>query len=162
MTAAPGARMIIGMGNPLRRDDGIGVRVAERLAALAPTGVDVHIHAGGGPELMERWHGAERVVLVDAVTAGGAPGAVHRFDVSGRPLPAQVRAACSTHDLGLHDVVELARALRRLPDRLIVIGVEGTDFAPGMALSLPVRAAVARAVAAVLEELGGAVTKRSA
>lgn len=153
MTERRGSCLVIGVGNPLRRDDGIGVLVAQRVASLKPPGVTVRIHAGGGLELIELWQGAERAVVVDAVAAGAPPGTVHRLDAGAGPLPTRLRGVGSTHDLGLRDAVELARVLQRLPRRMIVIGIEGGDFAAGTVLSAPVQAAVERALAAVLAEL---------
>ena len=153
MSAGRGGRMVIGIGNPSRRDDGVGVLVAQRLAPRAPRGVDVRTCAGGGLELIEAWEGAELAVVVDAVASGAPPGTVHRLDAGARPLPARLRGAGSTHDLGLRETVELARAVERLPPRLLVIGIEGADFSHGPALSPPVQEAVERASAAVLAGL---------
>ena len=148
---------VIGMGNPVRRDDGVGLRVARRLEALFLPGVEVRTH-GGGLGLMDAWQGAPATVVVDAVSSGVPAGTVSRFDASERPLPASLGARCSTHDFGLGNAIELARAMDRLPDRLIVIGVEGIDFGHGRGLSGAVECAVDRAVEAVLQEIGPLAT----
>ena len=147
------AIVVIGMGNPLRRDDGVGVLVARQAAARVEPGVEVRIQTGGGLSLMDAWQGMSAAVVVDAVSSGAAPGTVSRFDAGARPLPEQLDATGSTHDLGLGRAVELARAMGRLPERLVVIGVEGDDFGLGSGLSGPVEAAVDRAVDAVVREV---------
>ena len=147
------AILVIGMGNPLRHDDSVGVLVARRLAARVRPGVEVRTHGGGGLGLMDAWRGASAAVVVDAVSSGAPPGTVSRFDAGDRPLPESLGAPGSTHDLGLRNAVELARAMHRLPDRLVVIGVEGGDFGLGSGLSTPVEEAVERAVDAVLREI---------
>lgn len=152
MSTEPAIR-VIGMGNPLRRDDSVGVLVARRLAARVRPGVEVRTHGGGGLGLMDAWRGASAAVVVDAVSSGAPPGTVSRFDVRARPLPEQPGAAGSTHDFGLGDSLELARAMGCLPDRLVVIGIEGGDFSLGNSLSGPVEDAVERAVDAVLREI---------
>ena len=154
MNSEPGQIVVIGMGNPLRRDDGVGLSVARRLEALVQPGVKVRIHRGGGLALMDTWQGATTVVVIDAVSSGGQAGTLSRFDASTRPLPQHLGTTCSTHDFGLNEAVELARAVNRLPDRFVVIGVEGADFSPGSGLSPAVDGAVERAVEAVLQELG--------
>ena len=83
---------------------------------------------------------------------GSPPGTISRFDAGTRPLPRHLVANCSTHDLGLGDAIEVARALDRLPDRVIVIGVEGSDFSRGHGLSRAVAGAVEGVVEAVSKE----------
>lgn len=154
MNIEPGQIVVIGMGNPLRRDDGVGVSVARQLEALVQPGVEVRTHRGGGLGLMDIWQGATTVVVIDAVSSGVPAGTVSRFDASIRPLPQHLGTTCSTHDFGLNEAVELARAVDRLPDRFVVIGVEGADFSPGNGFSPAVDGAVEWAVEAVLQELG--------
>jgi hydrogenase maturation protease len=81
------------------------------------------------------------VIVVDAVASGAPAGTVHRLDPVGDPLPAEF-ARGSTHAFGLAETIELARTLDRLPPRITVYGIEGTDFRAGDELSAPVRAAV--------------------
>ena len=153
MNAEPDGIVIIGMGNPLRRDDGIGWSVARQLEALVQPGVEVRIHRGGGLGLMDTWKGATTVVVIDAVSSGAPAGTVSRFDASAQPLPQHLGTTCSTHDFGLNEAVELARAMVQLPSRFIVIGVEGADFTPGSGLSPVVAGAIEKTVEAVLQEL---------
>jgi hydrogenase maturation protease len=148
-------RLVIAVGNPLRRDDGAGAAVLECLRARVPTGVEL-VGAGGEPsELMDAWDGAAQAVVVDAVRTGAEPGSLHRFDASAQPLPARTGSA-STHGLGLAEALELGRALGRLPQRVVVVGIEAGDEGQGAGLSEPVAAAVEGAAALVLEELGDA------
>ena len=157
MSTGP-AIVVIGMGNPLRRDDGVGSRVARQIEALGPPGVEVRTHDGGDPGLMDAWEGVSAAVVVDAVSSGAPAGTIFRFDAGAGPLPAHLEPACSTHGFGLDNAVELARALDRLPGRLIVIGVEGSDFSRGGGLSGAVEGAVERAVEAVMKEIGRLAT----
>jgi hydrogenase maturation protease len=94
---------------------------------------------------MDAWAGARAVILVDAVLTGAAPGTVHRFDASEHALPALTGAA-SSHDLGLAEALELARALGSLPPQVIVLGIEGDDFGPGARVTAAVRAGIGEAV----------------
>ena len=157
MSAEP-AIVVIGIGNLLRHDDGVGSRVARQLEALAPPGVEVRTHDGGGLGLMDAWKGVSAAVVVDAVSSGAPAGTIFRFDAAAQPLPEHLGATCSTHGFGLDNAVELARILNRLPGRLIVIGVEGGDFSRGSGLSSAVEGAVERAVEAVMEEIGRPAT----
>jgi hydrogenase maturation protease len=140
-------RRVIGIGNTLRGDDGAGRRVARRLAAAAPPGVEVMELDGGAAELLAAWENAGdgEVVVVDAARSGAPPGTVHRFEASHAALPATLDAT-SSHGLGLAAAVELARALGRLPRRLSVYAIESAGFTAGDELSPSVAAAVEEVV----------------
>ena len=74
--------------------------------------------------LIETWADAGALWLVDAVSSGAEPGTVHRVDASHDELPEQFGGG-STHHFGLGETVAMARALGRLPDRVVVFGIEG-------------------------------------
>ena len=147
-------RVVVGVGNALCGDDAVGIAVAERLRGRVPTDVDVVECEQEPSRLLDAWGGADLAYVVDACASGVAPGTVHRFDVSDHSLPARVFRS-STHAFGVGDAVELARALDRLPRRVVVYGVEGGQFAAGAGLSAPVAAAVERVADDVLHELEG-------
>ena len=126
---------MIGVGNDYRSDD-----AAE--------------HEGEPLALLDAFTDRDAVVLVDAVRSGAAPGTVHRVDASDRPLPATLRGSSSTHAVGVGEAIELARALGRLPQRVVVFGLEGERFEAGTRLSASVEAAVEPLVDTILAEVG--------
>jgi len=132
--------LIVGCGNPDRADDAAGLLVARRLHEL---GMDAREHTGDMLALMDEWSSEEEVTLVDAVVSGAAPGTITAWDAHHAALPPDC-FPCSTHALGVAEAVELARALGRLPHRLMVYGIEAANFEPGGPLSPEVRAAVER------------------
>ena len=142
--------MVIGVGNALRGDDAAGLVVARR---ARERGLEAIEQEGEPVGLIEAFAGHETVVVVDAVRSGAPPGTVHRCDVSAAPLPAPFAAAASTHALGLGEAIELARALDRLPSRIVVFGVEGERFDTGAALSEAVVSALDPLLDAVVAEL---------
>ncbi len=144
--------LVIGVGNLYRRDDAAGWEVVRCLRRRVPPHVRLVEHDGEATALLDVWEGADLVILVDAVASGSAPGTVHRFEAADGPLPAALMRV-STHALGVAAAVELARALGRLPPRLIVYGIEGEDFSEGVGLSSRVRAAVSEVVALILQDL---------
>jgi hydrogenase maturation protease len=105
---------------------------------------------GDAVALVSAWEGADLAVLVDAVVSGGKPGTIYRFDGAHR-LPARFFRAASSHVLGLAEALELARALDRLPPRVLVVGVEAGDVSMGDGLSEAVASAVPRAADLMLE-----------
>jgi hydrogenase maturation protease len=147
-----GARLVVAVGNQLRGDDAAALAVAARLEGRVPTEVDVVPCEQEPSRLIDAWQGAEAALIVDAVASGAAPGTLHRFDASAEPVPARVFRS-STHAFGVGEAIELARALGKLPRRVLVYGIEGEVFAAGEGLTPAVETAVERAAAAVLDDL---------
>ena len=146
-----GQVLVIGLGNPDRGDDAVGVEVA-REAGAERLGVKV-LEFDDPSEALDAWDPEDTVILTDAISSGGVPGDIHVIDAVAHTLPAGRWAAGGTHALGLAAVVELARSLGRLPQRLVVVGVETAQFAHGSPLSEAVAAAVPAAAVAVLDAI---------
>lgn len=134
--------LVIGLGNPDRGDDGAGVAVVRLLGGHVDPAVRLIEMPSNVSRLLDCWGAFEAVVLVDATSSGAPPGTVRRFDATAAPLPARAFRCGSTHGFGVADVIELARALGRLPRRLVVYGIEGERFRAENRLSAPVAAAV--------------------
>lgn len=136
--------LVVGLGNPMRGDDGIGPAVVAALRQL-PVGGDVDLVTSDqdGPALLELWTQRPLVIVVDAVRSGAPPGTVHRLaeqDLAGWSARA---ASPTTHRVGLPATADLARVLDRRPQRLVVYGVEiahvelGHQLSPAVASALP-------------------------
>ena len=148
--------IVICIGNPFRRDDGVASAVAECLRPRVPDGATVVELDGEPARLVEAWADAELAVIVDAARSGARPGHIRRIEVdAGVAVPAGSRA--STHGQSVGDALELGRALDRMPVRLVIHAVEGADFGAGPGLTAAVAAAVPDVVAGVLDELAGAL-----
>ncbi len=145
MTPEPSraSTVVIGIGNTMRHDDGVGIRAVEHLRLGGGPGgrVDLVDLDGESTRLIDAWRHRDRAVVVDAALTGGPPGAVYRFEVGRDRLP-DWSAGASSHQAGLVEAVELARALDRLPDRLVLLGMEAADLSPGEGLSPEVHAAL--------------------
>jgi hydrogenase maturation protease len=145
--------VVIGVGNALRRDDAAGLEVVRRLRPdVDPSEVAVLEQEGEPLALLDMWEGAEAVVLVDAIHSGALPGTIHRVDASLEPIPVELRSSASTHAIGVGEAIELARALHRLPGRVVLYGVEGLRFDAGRGLSDEVEAVMTELAEAVLRE----------
>ncbi|MDO3377755.1 hydrogenase maturation protease [Geoalkalibacter halelectricus] len=144
--------IILGLGNPLMGDDGVGIVAVERLAALdLPPGVEVVDGGTGGLTLLHLMEGAARVIFVDAVDMGRAPGAIACFDLNRVDVAEQ--GALSLHETGLPQVLALGRELGVLP-RVILYGVQPACVAPGTRLSPNVKDALPELVGRILREVG--------
>jgi len=146
---------VVGCGNILMQDDGLGVRAIERLREQGvPRGVEL-IDAGTAlmdvlPDLGE----AESIILVDAVRTGGEPGAIYRLPLAelenrmNRPGP-----RCSLHEVELREALVLARLENVKLDHAVVFGMEPAAVQPGMDLSEPVERAMPRLLDAISQEI---------
>lgn len=152
------ARRVLGVGSPLRGDDGVGPAVLEALKEDPPTGVELHPQVDPG-ELPALVSGASEVVLVDAfVGAGATPGEVRVLDAAAleRAEAAGAVRVVSTHGMSVSQGLALARVLdpEGVAPRIMVVGVAVSREQPHRdGLSPPVAAAVPRAAAAVRELL---------
>jgi hydrogenase maturation protease len=126
--------MVIGIGNPDRGDDAIGLAIARALKQADPPGVTVIEHRGDAADLVERLGRTAAAILVDAAVSGAAPGTFRRIDVHRQPLPASWFTG-STHGLGVVTAIELAGVLGSLPSRCIVYAVEAASFDHGATIS---------------------------
>jgi hydrogenase maturation protease len=143
--------LVVAIGNRFRRDDGVAPAVLDELHRRS--GATLGDGAGVGPlvelveldgeptRLLDAWEGRSCAVVLDAVhDPTRAPGEVVVLD-GGEEL-ARWDAGCSSHSGGLVEALRLGQALRRLPDRVVVVGVVVGDLGDGPGLSPPVRAAV--------------------
>ena len=152
--ATPPGVLVVGVGNELRGDDGAGLEVARRARQRAGGhDIDVRELRGDPIELLDAWVGRVAVVLVDTMRSGARPGTVLRLDSSYEPLPAAYRhRPSSTHATGVAETIELARALGRLPQHVIVYALEGRRFDAGAGLSDEIAAIVPAVADRVLRE----------
>ncbi len=144
--------LVIGVGNACRGDDGAGIVAARKLAAQRLPGVRVMEMNGEGTSLVEAWKDVPSVLLVDAVSSGAVPGTIHRFEAQAGPLPTGLEHR-SSHSFGVAEAVEVARALGRLPPRLVIYGIEGSLFNSGQGLSPKVERAVGEVVGHLVSEI---------
>ncbi|HRQ39941.1 MAG TPA: hydrogenase maturation protease [Chloroflexota bacterium] len=143
--------LVVGLGNPILGDDGVGWRVAEAVKELRPS-VEVDCLALGGLSLMERLVGYDRAIIVDAMHTGhGRTGTVTTFPLSDLP-DRSAGHTTAVHDLSLPTALTLGRQMgAQLPEEITIVGIEAErvyDFSEE--LSTAVQDAIPVAVTAVL------------
>lgn len=144
--------LVIGAGNVLRGDDGAGRILAQRLAGRAGALCEVAESSGDAADLIARFAGRDRVIVIDACQTGAESGTLYRFDVSQKPLPARL-TNLSSHGFGVGEAVELARALHTLPRTVIVHAIEGAAFETGTGLSAEVEDALEALLTSVVADV---------
>ncbi len=145
--------LVLGLGNLLLRDEGLGVRAVERLQKAYRFPPQVRLLDGGtlGLELLPYLEEAERVLVLDAVAAEGPPGTLVRLD--GGDLPGFLARKVSPHQVGLSDLLAVARLRGTLPEEVVLLGMVPARLDAGLELSPPVEAALPQLVEAALAEL---------
>ena len=146
--------LVLGMGNPILSDDGVGLYVAERLqAGPMPDGVEVQLSEVAGLRLLELVKGYDKVVIVDALRSGREPGEIVRYEA--REFKGGHRYG-SAHSIGLHTTLELGRQLGMpMPEDVTVFAVEAEDIETfGEDFSPPVAAAAEKVIDLVRAEVG--------
>jgi hydrogenase maturation protease len=144
--------VIIGVGNLLLGDEGIGIHVVRVLQDMdLPPGVRL-IDGGTSPDLIAYTRAGDKMIIVDAARAGGEPGTVHRF------LPADLseeRAVLtSAHEMGVVENLALMSLTGNRPDETVIIGIEPAEIGPGTELSEALRRRLPDIVKAILDEIG--------
>jgi hydrogenase maturation protease len=143
--------LVIGVGNELRGDDGVG-RMAARLLCDRAVPADVIESSGEGTTLMDRWNGRSVVLVIDALMSGTVPGSVHRIDAGENSIPSNIITR-SSHAFGVREAVELSRSLGTLPSRVTLFLIQGQSFETGAEISAPVRRSAEDVVERIIKEL---------
>jgi len=145
--------VVIGLGNPLMGDDGLGIAVLERLRARYVLPSEVELVDGGtwGLNLLPVIEDAQVVILIDAIDAALAPGTPVRIERA--RLPRYLATKISPHQVDLRDVLGLAELRGTLPDDTVAVGLQPLSIVLGDGLSPVLERALDAVTATVLEEL---------
>jgi hydrogenase maturation protease len=144
--------LVLGLGNILLRDEGVGVHVATALQQLdLPPGVECVDGATAGLDLLDILAHREKVIVIDAVDSDHAPGTVLRLtpdDLAPGDAP-----DTSLHDIGLLETLLVARRLDISPREVVVLGVRPFVIDTGLELSPQLGALLPRILALVRAEI---------
>jgi hydrogenase maturation protease len=145
--------VVLGLGNILLGDDGVGVRALETLQQRYHLPAEVEPVDGGvlGVGLLSVVEGASDLLIVDAAVGGRAPGSVSRL--VGEAIPNTLALKMSMHQVGLRDVMALCCLRGTTPPRVVVWAIEPGTLEPGTSLSAAVSSQLDTLVQAVVDEL---------
>jgi hydrogenase maturation protease len=151
--ATGGTTVVIGLGNIVLSDDGLGVHAVRRLRERHVFGEDVELIEGGtaGLLLLPHLADARRAILVDAIDAGAAPGTVTRLD--GGDWMSAVSIRMTPHEVALEDLLAAAQLSGAWPAELVLLGAQPGSIALGTEPTPPVAAALDSLVEAIEEQL---------
>jgi hydrogenase maturation protease len=146
--------VVVGIGNPLRGDDGIGVHAVKYLKGRLPHDVTLVEGEVYSLDLLPYLEGRDQAIFIDGLDAKDDPGAVFRFnprDVA-QSLPAP---SMSMHDFGLYDLITAAELLDQCPSRVTIIAVQVKSMEWGTELSSELLHSLPQVHRLVVEEIDG-------
>jgi hydrogenase maturation protease len=146
--------LVLGIGNILLQDEGLGVHVVERLQArwLLPRQVQVLDGGTSGMTLLDDIAACDHLLIIDCARLDGPPGTIHEFQ--GNAVPAFFQQRISPHQIGLSDLMAAAALIDALPGELSLIAVEPESIELGTELTATGERACEAALDLVLKRLG--------
>lgn len=143
--------LVLGLGNILLSDEGVGVQAIEEFQRRYDCSGDIEIIDGGtiGLELLPYFEGRSHLLIMDAVKSDQKPGTIVRIE----DPPAYFRNRTSPHQIGLADVLNVAAISGMLPQNITLFGIEPKKISTGLDLSADVAQNLGRLVDLVAEEL---------
>lgn len=149
---SPQKIVILGIGNLLLTDEGIGVHVVNELLKMElPPEVSVVEGGTDGFRLLNVITEADRLIVIDAVKGGADPGFLYRFDINKvRNCPSGFKT--SVHQIGILEVIDLSGLIGKTP-HTTVIGIEPKSLEIGMELSPEIKEKIPRIIELIFDEL---------
>jgi len=144
--------LILGIGNILLKDEGVGVHVVNKLKEMPlPDNVEVLDGGTAGLDLADFIANRKKVIVIDTVKAGEKPGTIYRL--TEKNLNTQPKAIMSFHEIDFLHALYLSEAMGEKPEETIVIGVEPKDMSDGLELSPEIEERIPKIIEFVLKEL---------
>jgi hydrogenase maturation protease len=151
-TEEPPRIVVIGVGNLLLRDEGIGVHTVRALQDIdLPRDVTI-IDGGTAPDLIAYSRAGDKLIIIDAARAGGEPGAIYRLHPE--DLAPESGEVVSLHELGVEQSLRLMSLMGNEPAEIIILGVEPKEIEWGTELSAELQSKIPQIVRAVIREMG--------
>lgn len=145
--------VVLGIGNILLSDEGVGVRVVQDLENqyVFPENVELVDGGVGSFSLLPYIESAEKLLVIDAISGGKPPGTIYKF--KGEEIPHQIIEKLSIHELNFSDILNLAKLRGKYPEELVIIGIEPKSLEIGLELSEEVKSNYEKLLNEVLDQL---------
>ena len=143
--------VIIGVGNLLMKDEGIGIHTVQHLQEMElPGDIDI-IDGGTSPDIVACTRAGNKLIIIDAAKAGGEPGTIYRFKPEG--LVEDAGAVLSVHEMGVPQNLKLMALSGNEPSEVVFIGIEPKEIDWGTELSAELEMKIPDIIRVVLKEL---------
>lgn len=150
--------LVLGVGNSIQADDGVGVHAIEQLSSMTwPDDVELVDGGTAGLDLLATIDGRRKVIVIDAVDGSMKPGTIFRFtpDDIGKTT---VRLD-SLHQFGLLETLQMAELMDRAPDSCVIFGVQPETVDWGLTLTETVAVVLPRVIDEVSKEIAASVAE---
>ncbi len=146
--------LILGVGNLLLTDDGVGVHAIQKLEAEYKIPEEVQVVDGGtcGLDLLQFMDDIDHLVIVDAAQLGKPAGSIARME--GDQVPAYLALKTSPHEIGLPELMFTAQLIDIYPQRVVVLGIQPESIETAVGLTPPVAARLDELVELLAQEVG--------
>jgi hydrogenase maturation protease len=151
MLMTPPRTVVIGVGNLLMKDEGIGIHVIKALQEIdLPPEIEL-IDGGTSPDIIDYAGAGDKMIIIDAAKAGGEPGSIYRY----RPedLATGKTVLTSAHELGVAENLKLAALAGHEPRETIIIGIEPKEIGWGTEPSVELEKRIPAILKVVLKEI---------
>jgi len=144
--------VVLGMGNLLLKDEGIGVHIAQTMQEMpSPDGIEMEVVDGGTLPDVIPLEGVDKLIVVDAVKGGGEPGTIYRFHPD--DIRTEYGITTSLHQVTLLENLWMMERFGYKPNEVIIIGVEPADINSGLELSAGLQERISRIIDIVMNEV---------
>lgn len=144
--------LILGIGNILLKDEGVGVHVVNKLKEMPlPDNVEVLDGGTAGLDLTDFIANRKKVIVIDAVKAGEKPGTI--YHLTEKNLNIKPKAIMSFHEIDFLDALHMSEVMGDKPKETVVIGIEPKDMSDGIELSSEIEERIPRIIEVVMKEL---------
>jgi hydrogenase maturation protease len=162
--------LVVGVGNILLKDEGVGVHVARKLQELAlPNDVEVIDAGTSGLDILLLQENVERLIVIDATRAGNKAGTIYKARLMAGEMEKltqlfyrRAESKISLHQIGLIEALAAARKLKRAPKEIVIIGVEPDECDLGLELTESVARSIPEVIKKVLEETENVIHREQA
>jgi len=144
--------IILGLGNLLYKDEGIGIHLIRELEKMKlPPNLELIDGGVGSLDILLSLENIDKLIIIDALKGGGAPATVYRIDY--QELEAEIDFNnLSLHQLSLLEVLSLIKKLGKLPPKVLIIGVEPKEISPGLNLTSRLKEKLPYILGVILKE----------
>ena len=154
----PKPTIIIGLGNPLMADEGIGTVLVDELAKLAAAGklpsetVEYYDGGTGGMYLLHTIAERKKVILIDCCLMGAEPGTIRRFTPDDVKSVKQM-AHLSLHEVDILNVIKMAKQIGQCPDEIVIFGIEPVSITQQLHLNESIQTKIPDYIAVIEAEI---------
>ncbi len=145
--------VVIGVGNLLQKDEGVGIHAIRSLQDMdLPADVKL-VDGGTSPDLIAYTQAGDKMIIIDCARAGGKPGEIYRFKPE--DLESGKGKLTSAHEMGVAENLKLMEMTGNKPKETLIIGIEPAEIDWGIELSETLKKRLPEVVRVVLKEIGG-------